>query len=375
MSVVASSPWRRTTRRRRSLPAAARIRSHHVHGWRARRWGCAALAVALAAAGCDRVIDRQIERGLTARADRSVPEAPGIHVVLCGTGSPLPDKDRAGACTAVLAGGEFLLVDVGPGSWETATLAGLPTGDLSAILLTHFHSDHIGDLGEAITQSWIAGRTHPLDVYGPPGTTRVVNGFDEAYAADESYRNIHHGETYMPAAAAPAVGHDVELTDAADSDAVVFDRNGLRVTMFRVHHDPVRPAVGYRFDYGGRSVVVSGDTAKSASVTKHAAGADLLIHEALQPELMKRVATVADRVGQQRLAKMARDTLGYHTSPVEAAEVARDAGVATLVFTHEVPGPNNFITRRLFLAGVSGVYTGTVVLGEDGMRFDLPPKS
>src|SRR6516162_6490675 len=105
MSVVASSPRRQTTRRRRSLAAAVRIRSHHVHGWRARRWGCAALAVAFAAAGCDLVIDRQIERGLTARADRSVLEAPGIHVVLCGTGSPLPDKERAGACTAVLAGG------------------------------------------------------------------------------------------------------------------------------------------------------------------------------------------------------------------------------------------------------------------------------
>jgi ribonuclease Z len=374
MSAVAGSRSERTRRGDGSLPGVSQRRARAARNRRARRWGCAALTVALAAAGCDRVVDRQIEKGLT-RADRSVLEAPGLQVVLCGTGSPLPDKDRAGACTAVLAGGEFVLVDVGPGSWETATLAGLPTGDLSAILLTHFHSDHIGDLGEAITQSWIAGRAHPLDVYGPPGTTRVVDGFDQAYAADEHYRNIHHGEAYMPAAAAPAVGHDVDLADAADADAVVFERNGLRVTMFRVHHDPVTPAVGYRFDYRGRSVVVSGDTAKSASVAKHAAGADILIHEALQPELMERVATVADRIQQPRLAKMVRDTLGYHTSPVEAAEVAREANVGTLVFTHEVPGPNNFITRRMFLAGVSNVFTGTVVLGEDGMRFELPPKS
>jgi ribonuclease Z len=333
-----------------------------------------AMAVTLATAGCERLVERQIEAALT-RADRGALQSPDLQVVLCGTGSPLPDKDRAGACTAVLAGGEFVLVDIGPGAWETVDLAGLPTADLSAVLLTHFHSDHIGDLGEAITQSWIAGRARPLDVYGPSGTTRVVDGFDQAYAADAHYRTLHHGEDYLPAEAAPAVGHDIGLADAPDADAVVFDRNGLRVTMFRVDHAPVTPAVGYRFDYRGRSVVVSGDTAKSASLAAHAAGADLLVHEALQPDMMGRVGAVAERVGQPRLAKLVRDTLGYHTSPVAAAEVARDAGVTTLVFTHQVPGPRNLIMRRMFLSGVRDVFAGEVVLGEDGMRFNLPPKS
>jgi ribonuclease Z len=319
------------------------------------------------------MIDRQIEQALAAN-DRSILQSPDLNVVLCGTGSPLPDKDRAGACTAVLAGGEFVLVDVGPGSWETVQLAGLPTGDLSAILLTHFHSDHIGDLGEAVTQSWIAGRPHPLDIYGPTGTTRVVDGFAQAYEFDNHYRNVHHGEEYMPNAAAHAVGHDVALADTPDADTVVFDRNGLRVTMFRVHHDPVVPAVGYRFDYRGRSVVVSGDTAKSANVLAHAKGADILIHEALLPEMMQRVTDVANRTGHNRIGKLAHDTINYHTTPVEAAEIARDAGVVKLVFTHEVPSPRNFITRRMFLAGVPEVFSGEVVLGEDGMRFALPPK-
>jgi ribonuclease Z len=341
-------------------------------------WARAALAIFViipALSACDRLMDREIERAFRQRGDRSVLQSPDLNVVLCGTGSPLPDPERAGACTAVLAGGEFVLVDVGPGAWETLDLAGLPTGDLSAVLLTHFHSDHIGDLGEAITQSWIAGRTQPLDVYGPQGVTRVVDGFNQAYTADARYRTAHHGEQYMPAAAAPAVGHDVALGEAADADAVVFDRNRLRVTMFRVDHDPVVPAVGYRFDYRGRSVVVSGDTAKSTSLIAHAAGADLLVHEALQPEMMSRVAGVAERLDRKRLAKMARDTVDYHTSPVEAAEVARAAGVTTLVFTHVVPGPRNALMRRMFLAGVDGVFPGDVVLGEDGMRFTLPPKS
>ncbi|MEO8601752.1 MAG: MBL fold metallo-hydrolase [bacterium] len=334
---------------------------------------CCALA-ALLIGGCQRVLDSQIEQGVN-RADRTMLTSPDLQVVLCGTGSPLPDKTRAGACTAIVAGGQVVLVDVGPGAWETLDLAGVPTGALSAVLLTHFHSDHIGDLGEAITQSWIAGRTQPLPIYGPPGTARVVAGFDEAYAQDADARTLHHGEDYMPHAVEPAVAHEIALGDGENADAVVFERDGLRVTMFRVHHDPVRPAVGYRFDYKGRVVVVSGDTAKTASIAEHAKGADLLIHEALNREMMGRISEVAARVGQPRIGKMAHDTLDYHTSPVEAAELARDAGVHTLVFTHVVPGPRNFLMRHMFVAGVADVFNGEVVIGEDGQRFDLPPKS
>jgi ribonuclease Z len=325
-------------------------------------------------AGCDRILDRQIEQGVN-RADKSMLTKPDLQVVLCGTGSPLPDPERAGACTAIIAGGQVVLVDVGPGAWETLDLSGVPTGALSAVLLTHFHSDHIGDLGEAITQSWINGRKQPLDIYGPAGATKVVDGFNQAYSADADYRTLHHGEEYMPRAVAPAVGHDVPLGEAQDADAVVFERDGLKVTMFRVHHDPVTPAVGYRFDYNGRSVVVSGDTGKSEGVAKHAKGTDMLIHEALNREMMGRISGVASRVGQERIGKMANDTLNYHTSPVEAAELARDAGVPTLVLTHVVPGPRNFIMRSMFLDGVSDVYSGEVVVGEDGQRFSLPPKS
>jgi ribonuclease Z len=341
-----------------------------------RFWHCVAALFALALSGlsaCERLMDRQIEQGLN-RADRSMLTSPDLQVVLCGTGSPLPDRERAGACTAIIAGGLVVLVDIGPGAWETLDLAGVPAGALGAVLLTHFHSDHIGDFGEALTQSWIAGRDAPLDVYGPAGTARVVNGFMEAYAQDADYRTEHHGEAYMPRAAAAAIAHEIPLGDAEDTAAPVFERNGLRATMFRVRHDPVQPAVGYRFDYKGRSVVVSGDTAKSPSTAVHAKGADILIHEALNRDMMGRVAEVASRVGQQRLGKMAHDTLGYHTSPVEAAEIARDAGVTMLVFTHVVPGPRNALMRRMFLRGVAEIFRGEVVLGEDGARFSLPPK-
>ncbi len=323
-------------------------------------------------AGCERVLEWQVQQAL--RRDTAVLESPDMTVVLCGTGSPLPDPQRAGACTAVIAGGQFVLVDAGPGAWETLDLTRLPTGALSAVLLTHFHSDHIGDLGETMVQSWIAGRGQPLEVFGPAGTARVVDGLVAAYSQDADYRTAHHGAAAMPRAAAPAVAREIALGDGADAEAVVFERNGLKVTMFSVDHAPIHPAVGYRFEYKGNVVVVSGDTAKSANVVAHARGADLLIHEALNRDMMGRVATIATQSGQARLGKMAGDTLDYHTSPLEAAEVARDAGVTTLVFTHVVPGPRNMIMRRMFLAGVGDVFAGEVVLGEDGQRFTLPPK-
>ena len=332
------------------------------------------LAAALALCGCDRLMDRQIEKSLN-RADTALLTSPDLTVVLCGTGSPLPDKERAAACTAVLAGGQFVLVDVGPGSWETADLSNLPTGALSAILLTHLHSDHIGDLGEAVTQSWIAGRAQPLDVYGPTGTLQVVEGFREAYAPDVSYRVKHHGEQYLPSAAANTTAHEIALPDDPLAAVPVFEKNGLRVSAFRVDHRPVEPAVGYRFDYRGRTVVISGDTKKSAAVQHNAEGVDLLIHEALQPTLIARAVDVAKRTGHERIGKLAGDIPTYHTSPVEAAEIARDAHVQHLVFTHMVPAPNNFFLRREFLSGVSAVYSGEVTIGEDGMRFTLSPKS
>jgi len=326
----------------------------------------------LAAPGCKKLVERQIASNL-GRVDTSVLSSPDLTVVLCGTGSPLPDPARASACTAVIAGGQFVVVDAGPGSAEVLNLTNLPIANVNAVLLTHFHSDHIGDLGEMGTQTWIAGRQHPLDVYGPPGVTQVVAGFNEAYGADVTGRVAHHGEVNLPRAAGQLVAHEVALP--GDAGTVVFDQGGLRITMFPVDHHPVAPAVGYRFDYRGRTVVVSGDTKKSAVLPQQARGADILVHEALRSDMIALAVEVATRLGQQRLAQMAKDILDYHTTPVEAAEIAAQAGVPHLVLTHLVPAPNNFLQRRMFLNGVSDVYKGKVTLGADYDRFTLTPKS
>lgn len=295
-----------------------------------------------------------------------------LHVLLCGTGSPLPDATRVSACTAVVAGGEFVLIDAGPGSWRSATLTNLPMQYLSAVLLTHFHSDHIGDLGETVTQSWLAGRAKLLDVYGPPGVERVVAGFAQAYAHDVDYRVAHHGDKILPRATAGATARVVNVVN--DEAAVVFERSGLKVTAFRVMHDPVKPAYGYRFDYNGRSVVVSGDTVKSANLAKHAAGADILIHDVLAKDLINFAAAGFERAGNERLAKLARDLTTYHASPIEVAETAAAAKVETLVFTHMVPVPNSPPVEQAFMRGVGDVFKGKVVIAKDGVRFDLLPR-
>lgn len=287
----------------------------------------------------------------------------GLKVVFCGTGSPLPSKKRAQTCTAIFAGDRFFLVDAGTGSWETLQAAGVPAEKLAGIFLTHFHSDHIGDLSEANLASWVAGRSAPLSVHGPNGVERVVAGENEALALDSLYRTAHHGETVAPArtaglSAAPFEGGAV---------SVVFDDGGLRVTAFPVAHDPVKPAVGYRFDYLGRSVVVSGDTAYSESLVENARGADLLIHEAQANHMVKVIGAAAARAGNQRLARIMADIPSYHSTPVDAARAANAAGATWLVMTHLTPAPDKTMTKRIFLRGVGNVRPKGTKLAEDGM--------
>src|SRR6185503_12566501 len=181
-----------------------------------------------------------------------------MRLLLCGTSSPIPSSDRAEACTAVFAGGRMWIVDTGPGSWRNLALRRIRGETIGAILYTHLHSDHIGELGEFNLQTWAAGRPAPLRVYGPEGVNELVHGFAEAYAADTRFRTAHHGSELLPLERSVMVPTAVTATDKG---VRVLEENGLVITAFAVAHDPVRPAFGYRFEYGGRSVVLSGDTA------------------------------------------------------------------------------------------------------------------
>jgi ribonuclease Z len=302
--------------------------------------------------------------------DATIGLADGLHLVVCGSGSPLPDPTRAGPCSMVIAGNRLFVVDAGEGGARNLTLMGMPTGRVEALLLTHFHSDHIDGLGPLLLLRW-SGKpnTTPLPIIGPTGVEQVVTGFNTAYALDHGYRTAHHGPAIMPPGGAGGVARPFAIGTAP---VVILDDAGLRITAFRVAHDPVEPAVGYRFDYKGRSLVLSGDTGPSPSLVAAAKGADLLVHEALQPALVRKLTDALAAKGVGNTAQITRDILNYHSSPEQAADAARAAGAQALLLNHIVPPmPFNF-AYPAFLGDAADHFAGPITVGEDGMIISLP---
>lgn len=320
-----------------------------------------------------RVMERALARNMGADPIAELPD--GLHVLLCGAGGPLPDPVRSGPCAAVIAGRTMVVVDAGTGGARNLQRIGFAPARIEALFVTHFHSDHIDGLGEMALLRWTGGaHGDPMPVYGPAGVEEVVEGFGRAYRQDAGYRVAHHGAATVPPSGAGMTAHP--FAQPAPGEApVVFESNGLRVTAFAVDHEPVKPAVGYRFEYGGRSLLVSGDTAKSANLETQARGVDLLVHEALAPQLVARMNAAATAAGRANLAKITSDIPDYHATPVEAAEIAAAAGAKHLLFYHVIPPLPLPGLDRVWLEGVSDAYAGGVTLGRDGTFVSLPAGS
>jgi ribonuclease Z len=297
----------------------------------------------------------------------------GLHVALCGSGSPLPDPTRAGPCSVVIAGRHIFVVDAGEGGARNMGLMAIPHARVEALFLTHLHSDHIDGINPLALMRWTTGATRtPLPVYGPPGTDRVIAGFNEAYAIDAGYRHAHHGDSVAPLSGAGSVAHVFAVPPQGSTDPVtVYDRDGVRVTAFLVVHPPAVPSVGYRFDYGGRSIIFSGDTTAAPALIRAARGADLLVHEGLQPRLTALMTrALRDRSGPT--AKITRDILTYHADPAVVAEEAQAAGVRHILFSHNIPAMPIRIAYPAYLGDARSRFSGTITVGEDGMVFSLP---
>ncbi|MBI1238641.1 MAG: MBL fold metallo-hydrolase [Alphaproteobacteria bacterium] len=263
----------------------------------------------------DALMDRAVRAQLDLnRADLFSDDA--LRVLICGSSSPMPDRTRAKSCTAIIAGGKFYLVDTGPEMWENIMTWRVPAERIGGVFLSHFHSDHIGELGEVNMNSWALGRPGPLKVFGGPGVERVVAGFTEAYALDSSYRTAHHGAELLD----PAKGRMEAMPVRFEGPPVVtrnrtiraFEEDGLTVTAIEVSHSPIEPAYAWRFDYKGRSVVVSGDTAYHPPLAATAKDADVLVHEAQSNEMVMRIRNAAIENGNARLAKILSDITTYH---------------------------------------------------------------
>jgi ribonuclease Z len=313
---------------------------------------------------------------LTATPNTAPLEDDALRVGVCGTSAPLPSVNRAKACVAVFAGGKYYVVDSGPESVENIVMWNIPLAQIGGVMLTHFHSDHIGELGELQLQTWAGGRPEPLAVYGGPGVEEVVEGFNRAYRPDQGDRTEHHGEGVMPSKSwgmvARPVVLDGEPTPAKDRSRVFFDDGELRITAIEVDHAPIEPAYAYRFDYRGRSVVVTGDYRQHAPMIRAAAGADLMLSEALSRAMTRTLENAANAADRGSTAAIMKDIQDYHISPEEAAGIANAAGVKLLAFYHLGPSPDGFLMRRLFAQGVDQVRPAGWTIAEDNSLYTLP---
>jgi ribonuclease Z len=345
------------------------------------KWGSVVLAVVLLASGGLLAFQKPLSLQLLAQiaqrnvgrdAMKDLPD--GLHVALCGTGSPFPDPTRAGPCTAIIAGQRLFIVDAGEGGARNLGYMGIPAAKIEAILLTHFHSDHIDGLGPLLLQRWGLGTFQtPTPIYGPAGVDKVVEGFRSAYAQDFGYRVAHHTDQVMPPGGAGGKAVPFALPPVGQGDqVVVLDDGGLKITAFRVDHAPIEPAVGYRFDYKGRSAVISGDTKKTASLVAAATGADLLVHEALQPTMVGLLQTEFEHKNMPNMGHVMHDILNYHTTPEQAAQQAQTAKVQQLVFNHIVPPLPVRYAYPAFVGDAGQFFQGPITVGEDGMLFSLP---
>lgn len=276
-------------------------------------------------------------------ADASAGE---IRVTLLGTGTPRPLMDRFGPSILVETGQEKLIFDAGRGAMQRLLQLGVSYADLTGVLLTHLHSDHTVGLPDLWLTGWlISSRADPLELWGPAGTRRMADGLRSAYAFDLDIRVRDDG---VPAAGGRLNAHDL-------GEQVVFDRGGVKVTSFLVDHGMVRPALGYRVDAGGHSVVLSGDTRYSPNLIAHAKGVDLLVHE-----------VGAASAEELRRNPHTRTIIAHHTTPEQAAMVFNEVRPKLAVFSHIVL---RGATAEEVMRTTRLTYAGRLEMGEDLMRF------
>jgi len=294
---------------------------------------------------------------LTATAQRST-SSEVFRVTLLGTGAPDPSASRFSASTLIEAGDQKILIDAGRGSTIRLSQLHIPLGKIDVLFLTHYHSDHTVGIPDLWLTGWLppsfGQRKSPFYVIGPTGAADLMANLERAYAADIKIRMDDQKLTRD--------GVDVKVEEFTKG-GTVYEKNGLRVTAFEVNHgDAVKPAFGYRIDYGGHAVVISGDTRLNENVVKYGTEADLLVHEvfAVKPELMKNPAIQA--------------IAAHHATPQEAGTVFTRAHPKLVVYTHLslIGTPTTpSVTTDEIVSQTRETYDGPLVVGEDLMCFEI----
>jgi len=276
-----------------------------------------------------------------------VASAQTITVTLLGTGAPPPIMTRFGPSILVNAGGHRFLFDAGRGALQRLAQIGQPWSEIDGVFFTHLHSDHVVGFPDLWLTGWLVapGRARPLDVWGPPGTSAMVAHLEEAFEFDIGFRISDDG----------ASPDGMRLVAADITEGVVLDRDGVTITAFMVDHSPVAPAMGYRIDYAGRSVVLSGDTRVSENLIRYARGVDLLVHEVAAPETFQRAGVSPER---------AQSVVAHHVTPEQAGEIFARTSPRLAVYSHIVLP---IATETELLRATRTTYDGRIEVGDDLM--------
>jgi ribonuclease Z len=279
-----------------------------------------------------------------------------FQIILLGTGNPRPEMDRFGPSILVEAGEHRVLIDCGRGAAQRLFQRDTPLGSVESVLFTHLHSDHVTGFPDFWLTGWIFGRARPLNVWGPAGTREMIRNVERAYSFDVHMRR--DVDERLPAAGAKIVARDI------GEGLLLNTPDGLRITAFLVDHGPVKPALGYRIEYGGYVAVFSGDTRPSDNLVKYAQGADVLVHEVIAPEVERRRAKMTDPKAVERV-------IAHHTTAEDAGKLLARIRPRLAVFSHIVP---SVATEADVLPAASRYYDGRMLFGVDRMAIRIGPE-
>lgn len=274
-----------------------------------------------------------------------------IKVTLLGTGSPAPDINRFGPSTLVEAGGQKYVFDAGRGAMQRLNQIKVRWQDVQGVFLTHLHSDHVVGFPDLWLTGWLVGpgRNIPLPVRGPRGTVKMMSFLEQAF--DYDLRVRPYVDRAVPEGAV-ILAEDI-------GEGVALEKDGVKITAFEVDHTPVHPAFGYRIDYGGRSVVLSGDTRISENLIRYAHGVDLLVHEVIAPDAIERAGTPPER---------AKTIASQHVTPEQAGEVFSRTMPRLAVYSHIILPT---ATEQDVIPQTRKTYAGPLELGEDLMVIEV----
>jgi ribonuclease Z len=288
------------------------------------------------------VYNVQVLRLLMPLALISVLPAQDTRVILLGTGTPNPDPDRMGPAVAVVSGARVYIVDCGPGVVRRGAQAGIGMGQLTRLFVTHLHSDHTAGYPDLILTPPNAGRTAPLEAYGPPGLREMTAALLKAYRADLDVRL--RGMQPHDAAAYEVHAHDVKPGE-------IYRDESVRVTAFAVPHGNFPGAYGYRFEAKDKSIVISGDTTYSEGLIAAAKGCDILVHEVYSQAGLDR-----------RTPDWRRYHAAFHTSGPDLGRLASQVHPRKLVLYHSLPMG---VSEEELLDEVRRNYDGEVIYAND----------